>query len=639
MSMRIYLENGESLILAKEASSGFDLAKKLKKEAKLRGAPLVLRRNGRLLDLSQSLRDGDKAAILGFDDAEGRKVFWHSSAHLLAQAVLRFFPEAQPSIGPAIEEGFFYDFGCLRLHEKDLEKIESEARNIIKERLIPERIEFAREEDAKQAFAKNPFKLELIQGKEETLSAYRQGEFLDLCAGPHIPHFGLIQGFKLLKTSGSYWRGDSQKEQLTRIYGISFPEKKMLTAYLHRIEEARKRDHRILAKRLDLFSFHEEAPGMPFFHPRGMLIWEELLSFMRSLHAKHAYVEIKSPVMLSRELWERSGHWLHYRDNMYTARVDDKDFAIKPMNCPGCLLYYKKGQYSYRQLPLRIAEIGHVHRHEMSGALSGLLRVRCFHQDDAHIFMQTSDIEGEVLAVLHLAQEVYECFGLDFHLELSTRPAKSIGSDEQWSSSTQALHAAVIKSAHEYKINEGDGAFYGPKIDFHIKDAIGRTWQCGTIQLDMSLPERFDLVYESSAGAKERPVMIHRAIYGSMERFFAILLEHYAGRFPLWLSPVQLRFVTVAERHMELASALVQESQAAGLRVDIDNSMETVSKKIRTAQLAQVNYIIVVGDKEEKLRKYTVRSRQGQVFPDKEVQEILSVLQKEKSERSQMSLF
>ena len=620
----------------KENSSGLELSQKLKK--KLKGPPLALRVNGKLKDLSTDIKAGDKVEILTFFDSDGKKIFWHSSAHLLSQAVLRLFPNAKPTIGPAIEEGFFYDFGSLEIEESELKKIEDEARKIAKQGLVPERIEYKNEDDARKDFKANPFKLEILEGREETLSAYRQGEFIDLCSGPHLPNFRLVQAFKVLKTSGAYWRGDAKNEQLTRIYGISFPEKKMLSEYLHRIEESKKRDHRVLGSRLKLFSFHEEGPGMPIFHPRGTVLWEQLLSFIRGLHKQHSYLEIKTPIMLSRELWERSGHWENYSEHMYISEIEEKQFAIKPMNCPGCLLYYKKNQYSYRQLPLRIAEIGHVHRHELSGALSGLFRVRGFHQDDAHIFMRPEDIETEILGVIKMAEQVYKSFALEYHLELSTRPKKSIGTDEAWKIAIEGLHNALKKSGKNFSINEGDGAFYGPKIDFHIHDAIGRTWQCGTIQLDMFLPERFDLLYDTPSGSRERPIMIHRAIYGSIERFLGILIEHYAGRFPLWLSPVQARFLTVADRHLGRAQEYKQAFEESGLRVDIDDSSESISKKVRAAQLEQINYIFVIGDQESKSKKLNARTREGKVLSNRNPKELIHSLTKEITTKSPHSL-
>lgn len=615
---------------------GTDLAKKIKKD--LDGAPLILRVNGQLKDLNSQLQNGDEADVVTFADPEGRHTFWHSSAHILAQAVKRLYPDAKPTIGPAIEEGFFYDFADLQISEEDFPKIEAEVQKIIKERIVPERIEYKSEAEAKKDFGDNPFKSEIIAAKEETLSAYRQGDFVDLCTGPHIPNTQVVQGFKLTKTSGAYWRGDAANQQLTRIYGISFPDKKQLKEYLHRIEEAKKRDHRVVGRKLDLFSFQEEAPGMPFFHPKGMAVRDELIRFLNELHAADGYVEIKTPVMLSQELWETSGHWDYYRENMYTSEVEEREFAIKPMNCPGCMLYYRNSQYSYRQLPLKVAEIGHVHRHEMSGALSGLFRVRSFHQDDAHIFMERDQIKDQILGVLKLADTVYSTFGLTYHLELSTRPEKAIGTDEMWELATDGLRSALeeleAQTGRGYKLNEGDGAFYGPKIDFHIKDAIGRTWQCGTIQLDMFLPERFDLLYDGRDGGKHRPIMIHRAIYGSIERFMGILIEHYTGRFPLWMSPVQLAILSVADRHADQAFAVAKRFQQAGFRVHVDDSSEGIPKKVRNAQLSQANYIAVLGDQELESGKLTIRTRGGDVLGEREIEEIQMQMREEYDSRS-----
>ena len=635
-SINVRIEDGSQLSL-EAGASGRDLAQKI--QNKLPATPLALRVNGKLRDLNAKLEDGSEISVITFLDSEGKKIFWHTSAHILAQAVLRLFPQAKPSIGPAIEEGFFYDFGDLILEETDLERIEDEINKLCQEKISIERIEYKDSKEACEVFKNNPFKMAIIEGKEETLSAYRQGDFLDLCSGPHLPNLKMVRSFKLLKTSGAYWRGDAKNAQLTRIYGISFPEKKMLKDYLHRQEEAKKRDHRILGSKLGLFSFHEEGPGMPFFHPRGMIIWNQLLSLMRRFHEKEDYLEIKTPIMLSQELWAKSGHWQNYSEHMYSVELENKQFAIKPMNCPGCMLYYKKHQYSYRQLPLRIAEFGHVHRHELSGALSGLFRVRSFHQDDAHIFMKPDDIRSEVLAVIRLAGEVYKVFGLEYHLELSTRPEKSIGSDKQWEQAISGLRDALEVSKCDFSVNEGDGAFYGPKIDFHIRDTIGRTWQCGTIQLDMSMPERFDLLYDTKSDLRERPILIHRAIYGSIERFFGILLEHFGGRFPLWLSPVQLRFITVADRHIELAKKYKKyfsdknengiNGHGVDLRVDIDASLESISKKVRQAQNEQVNYIFVLGDKELERGMLSARMRDGKILAEKTPEELIFALQKE----------
>lgn len=635
--MNIQLENNNTVELKSENEiTGQVLAKKIKKD--LDGAPLAVSINGQLRDLSSQLQENDKARIITFASDEGKKLFWHSSAHILAQAVLRLYPDCKPTIGPAIDEGFFYDFADLHISDEDFPKIEEEIKKIVRERLIPQRIEFETASEAHNEFKNNPFKHEIIASKDETLSAYRQGEFIDLCSGPHIPSTTLVQAVKILKTSGAYWRGDSKNEQLTRIYGISFPDKKMLSTYLFRMEEARKRDHRLIGKKLDLFSFHEEGPGMPFFHPKGMVLWNNLLNLIREKHDENQYLEIKTPIMLSQGLWEVSGHWENYRENMYVSEVEERQFAIKPMNCPGCMLFYKSSQYSYRQLPLRIAEIGNVHRHEMSGALSGLFRVRSFHQDDAHIFMKPDDIKSEIINVLKLAGQLYSVFGLEYNLELSTRPEKSIGSDQAWETATKGLHDALIEGGYEFIINEGDGAFYGPKIDLHIKDAIGRTWQCGTIQLDMSLPERFDLVYDASDGSKLRPIMIHRAIYGSIERFLGILIEHYSGKFPLWFSPEQMRILTVADRHHEYAHEIKSQLKQAGFHADLDDSSESIPKKVRNAQLAQVNYILVVGDKELENNSINIRTRSNDVLGEMDLKQSILSWKKEILHRSQEAI-
>lgn len=618
-----------------DSITGVELAKKVKKE--INGPALCLKINGELKDLTTTIQNGDEVEVMTFDTPEGKDLFWHSSAHLMAQAVLRLYPDAQPTIGPSIENGFYYDFANLQVSEDDFGKIEDEMKKIVKERAVPERIEYTSKDEALAVFGDNPFKTEMIENLEEGLSAYQQGDFIDLCRGPHVPNIGLIQSFKLMKTSGAYWRADAEKAQLTRVYGISFPDKKQLKEYLFVLEEAKKRDHRVLGKKLDLFSFHEEAAGMPFFHPNGMVLWNELMKFWRECHDRANYVEIKTPVMMTRELWETSGHWANYRENMYVSEIDDREFAIKPMNCPGGMLFYKEAQYSYRQLPYRVGEIGNVHRHELSGALSGLFRVRSFHQDDAHIFMKPSDIASEVLGVLKLADEMYAQFGLTYHLELSTKPAKAIGSDEQWEIATNGLKDALESTGYDYMINEGDGAFYGPKIDVHVKDAIGRTWQCATIQLDMMLPERFDLTYDAADGSKQRPVMIHRVIYGSIERFFGILVEHYAGRFPLWMSPRQIRVLPVADRHVEYADKLRAQFFEAGLRAEVDDSAESISKKVRNAQLGQVNYILVVGDRELEAETVTVRTRANQVLGEKAPQELIEALTEEYKTRASES--
>ncbi len=575
-----------------------------------------------------------------FFRAEGKEIYWHSSAHILAQAVLRLWPEALPTIGPPIENGFYYDFANLHISDEDFAKIEQEMETIVKENYKSEREILADKAAALKAFGKNPYKAELIQGLTEgEITAYRQGEFYDLCRGPHLPNVGKVKALKVLKIAGAYWRGDSNREMLTRIYGITFPDRKLLKEYLQQLEEAKKRDHKVLGPKLDLFSIQEEAPGMPFIHPKGMIIWNELLAFWRQCHRKAHYDEIKTPQLMSKELWKTSGHWDNYRQNMYTSEIDEKEFAIKPMNCPGCMLFYKTHVHSYREFPLRVAEIGHVHRHEASGALSGLMRVRSFHQDDAHIFLLPDQITDEILNIFHLIDEIYGAFGLQYHLELSTRPEKSIGADEDWEQSTAALKSALDRFNHPYRINEGDGAFYGPKIDLHIRDALGRTWQCGTIQLDMALPERFNLEYDAAAGTRPRPVMVHRALFGSIERFFGILIEHFAGKFPLWISPRQVRIIPVADRHIPYAQQVKDRLFRCGLQVELDDSHESVSKKVREAQLMQVNYMLTIGDREAENQTVALRTRDNVVHGEISLDHFLSKIKDEMDTRALHSPF
>lgn len=629
----------DSKVELKTEATAFDLAQKLNLTAPAQALAASI--NGHTCDMSTLLKEGDKVVIWNFDDAEGREVFWHSSAHILAQAVLRLYPKAKPTIGPPIENGFYYDFADLIVTEEDFEKIEEEMEAIVKENYKTYREELPNKKAALEAFASNRYKIELIQGfKDEPLSAYRQGEFYDLCRGPHMPNVGKVKALKILKTSGAYWRGDSNREMLTRIYAITFPDKKLLKEYLHRLEEAKKRDHKVIGPLLDIFSLREEAPGMPFIHPKGMIIWNALIEYWRVCHEKAGYVEIKTPLMMSKALWVRSGHWENYRENMYTSAIDEREFAIKPMNCPGCMLYYKSATHSYRNLPLRVAEIGHVHRHEASGALSGLMRVRCFHQDDAHVFMEMEQIEAEIFNVISLVETIYATFGLTFELELSTRPTSgTIGTDEEWESATSALKAALDKTGEKYRINEGDGAFYGPKIDIHIRDAIGRRWQCSTIQLDMSLPMRFELEYDAKDGTKKRPVMIHRVIYGSIERFLGILIEHFAGKFPLWLSPRQVRIIAVADRHVEYAEELAKKLRAHKFHVEIDASHESVGKKIREAQLSQVNYMLTLGDKECENNTCAVRTRDNVMHGEVSFDSFLDQITKERDMKSLNSCF
>lgn len=630
----------KSTIELPNGSSAKDLADKLH----LNGLNQALGAhvNGKTVDLSHPLSDGDKVLIWNFEDPEGKEIFWHTSAHVLAQAILRIWPEAKPTIGPPIENGFYYDFANLTISDEDFERIEKEMQSIISENFISKREVIANKQEALKLFGDNKYKCELINSFAETdeLSGYRQGEFFDLCRGPHLFNLGKIKAIKVMKTAGAYWRGDSKNEMLTRIYAISYPERKLLKDYLHQIEEAKKRDHKILGPKLDLFSLKEEAPGMPFIHPKGMIVWNQLTGYVRELLEKNGYVEIKTPSLMTRDLWERSGHWSNYRQNMYTLEIEDRDFAIKPMNCPGGMLYYLSQIHSYRELPLRVAEIGNVHRYEPSGSLSGLFRVRSFHQDDAHIFMKPSDIENEIISILKLADQIYSMFGLSYHLELSTRPEKNtIGSDEDWKIATDGLRNALDKSGREYRVNEGDGAFYGPKIDFHIRDALNRTWQCGTIQLDMALPEKFNLEYTDNEGGRPRPVMLHRAILGSVERFFGILIEHFSGRFPLWISPLQVRLLTVADRHQPYADELAAKIKKAGFHCDVDHASESVSKKVRNAQLAQINYILTIGDKEVENQTFSLRTRDNVVHGEMELDHFLAAIIKEKQEKSLISPF
>lgn len=570
--------------------------------------------NGKYVDLRTAINDDASLEILTFEDDLGKKTYWHTSAHILAQAVLRLFPEAKFAIGPAIEKGFYYDFDLPRsLNAQDLEQIELEMKKIIKEDLPLERFELSYDAAIALMKEKNqPYKLELIEehaGNGKTLSFYRQNDFVDLCAGPHLMSTGQVKAVKLLSCTGAYWRGDAKGPMLQRIYGISFPKSSELENYLTALEEAKKRDHRKLGRELELYDFFDEGQGFPFFFPNGMKLRNTLLDFWHEEHDKAGYVEIKTPMILNKELWLRSGHWDHYKDNMYTTTIDDQEHSIKPMNCPGGMLVYKSRPHSYRELPMRVAELGLVHRHELSGALHGLMRVRCFTQDDAHIFMMPSQIEKEILGVMKLIDKFYSIFGFKYHIELSTRPEESLGTDEQWELATNGLKKALDSSGKKYKINEGDGAFYGPKIDFHLEDCLGRTWQCGTIQLDFQMPERFDLTYVGEDGEKHRPVMIHRVVLGSIERFIGILTEHFAGAFPLWLAPEQVRILPISDRLQPEAMKIQEELKAADIRVNVDTRSEKMGYKIREAQLKKVPYMLVIGDKEVETGTVSVRSR------------------------------
>ncbi len=635
----IVLVKGEKIELEK-GSTLKTLSEKLKLTMPHQGVAATI--NGDQKDFSVGLNDGDNVEFFDFESDLGKEVFWHTSAHVLAQAILRLYPKAQPTIGPPIEKGFYYDFANLEISEDDFKKIEKEIKKIISENHKTERSVFASKKEALEAFKDSPYKCELINGFDENgeFSAYKQGEFFDLCRGPHLFNIGKIKAFKLMKTSGAYWRGDSDREMLTRIYGISFPDKEDLKKYLHQLEEAKKRDHRLLGNKLDLFSFHEEAPGMPFIHPKGSILWNQLVSFWRKLHRDCNYEEILTPQLVSKSLWETSGHWDHYKENMYLSSIEEKEFALKPMNCPGCMLYFKSKSHSYRQFPLRIAEFGHVHRHELSGSLNGLFRVRSFHQDDAHIFMTPSQIKEEILGVLELADRCYSLFGLKYVLELSTRPEKSktIGSDEEWEVATAGLKDALDEWGAPYTINEGDGAFYGPKIDIHILDSLERSWQCGTIQLDMSLPQKFDLHFTDHDGEMKRPVMIHRAIFGSIERFLGIIIEHFAGKFPLWINPRPVRILNVADRHLSYAKEVQRSIEKAGIICEIDSSNESVSKKVRTAQLLQINYMLTIGDKEMENKSINVRTRNNIVHGELTLEKFLATIETEYNTQSLHSM-
>ncbi len=571
--------------------------------------------DGDIVDLNRQITNDTHVQFITTDDHDPKalSILRHSAAHVMAQAILRLYPDAHLTIGPAIEDGFYYDIDMEPVSEDDFPKIEAEMKKIVKAK-FPVRRKVVSRQEAEAFYKEEPYKLEMIsEFDSDTVTFYEQGEFTDLCRGPHIPNTGFVKAFKLTKVSGAYWRADQNRQQLQRIYGTAFYTKKDLDEHLHLIEEARKRDHRKLGTALDLFSFHDEAPGMPFIHPKGMEIWNALLAYWREEHRKAGYVETKTPVLLQRSLWEKSGHWENYRENMYTAIIDDTEYAIKPMNCPGGMILYGMRPHSYKELPLRAAEIGMVHRHELSGVLSGLFRVRMFHQDDAHIFMTPDQIHDEILGVLKLVKRIYSTFDLSFHLELSTRPEKSIGTDEQWDTATNGLKSALDIYGEPYKINEGDGAFYGPKIDIHIKDALRRTWQCGTIQLDMSLPERFDLHYIGKDNERYRPIMIHRVIYGSIERFMGILIEHFGGKFPLWMAPVQAVVLPINDDLILFAQQVKTMLEKQEIRTEIDDRSESLKKKVRDAQMVKIPLMLTIGEKEKEGNTLAVRTLDGSV--------------------------
>lgn len=572
--------------------------------------------NGEVKDL-RTVMDGDCALeILTFDDEDGKKAFNHTASHIMAQAVKRLYPEAKLTIGPAIHDGFYYDFDVeTPFSPEDLEKIEAEMKKIVKEGFTLERFELSPDEAIKLMQEKGePYKVELIEehaGKGENISFYKQGEFTELCAGPHLADVKPVKAFKLTNCTGAYWHGDAKNKMLCRVYGTAFPKASMLEEHLAMLEEAKKRDHRKIGKELELFTIMEEGPGFPFFLPKGMELKNTLIDYWREIHRKAGYYEIQTPMILNRALWERSGHWDHYKQNMYTTVIDDEDYAIKPMNCPGGILVYKTKMHSYKDLPLRMGELGLVHRHELSGALHGLMRVRCFTQDDAHIFMTREQIKDEIKGVVKLIDKVYNTFGFEYHIELSTKPEDSMGSEEDWEIATDALRDAVTELGYDFEVNEGDGAFYGPKLDFHLTDCLGRTWQCGTIQLDFQLPERFELEYTGADGAKHRPIMIHRVVFGSIERFIGILTEHFAGAFPTWLAPVQVKLLPIADRHFSYLDAVKERLERHGIRCEIDDRSEKIGFKIRAAQLEKVPYMLVAGDKDIENNTVSVRARKG----------------------------
>ncbi len=629
--VQVELKDG-SKIEVKEGSSILEIAKQIS-EGLARNC-LAGKVNGEVKDLRTEITENCKLEILTFDNEDGKKAFWHTTSHIMAQAVKRIYGDSvKLTIGPSIDNGFYYDFDAEKpFTEDDLRKIEEEMKKIVKEDLKLTRYTLSRQDAIKlMKDRKEPYKVELIEElpADEEISFYDQGEFKELCAGPHILSTGLVKAFKLLHSSASYWRGDETKQTLQRIYGIAFPKASMLEEYLNMLEEAKKRDHKKLGKELDLFMIAPEGPGFPFFLPKGMALRNVLEDFWRKKHVLNGYQEIKTPVILNEDLWHRSGHWDHYKDNMYTTKIDEQDYALKPMNCPGGMLVYKSKMHSYREFPIRLGELGLVHRHEKSGELNGLFRVRCFTQDDAHIFCLPTQIESEIVNLMKLINEVYSIFGFSYTLELSTRPEDSMGSDEDWERAESALKKALEDQKMEYQVNEGDGAFYGPKIDFHIKDCLGREWQCGTIQLDFQMPERFDLTYIGEDGEKHRPVMLHRVIFGSIERFIGILIEHYAGAFPTWLAPVQVRILPISDSQREYAEKIKRELELAQIRVELDERQEKIGYKIREAQLQKIPYMLILGDKEIEANAVGVRSRKDGDIGQMKLAEFMERIKKE----------
>lgn len=616
------------------AISAFDAAR----EMGLAKTACAAEINGKTADLRTVLEDGSDVKILTFEDEQGQRAFNHTASHVLAQAVKRLFPGTKLAIGPAIDNGFYYDFDTDEpFTAETLIKLEAEMKKIVKESIRLEQFTLSPEEAIKYLEEQNePYKVELCRehsDKGEPISFYKQGDFTDLCAGPHLMSTSSVKAFKLTSVTGAYWRGSEKNKMLTRIYGTAFPSKDALADHLEKLEEAKKRDHRKLGKELGLFALLDEGPGFPFFLPKGMVLRNTLLDYWREVHKKYGYVEISTPIILNQELWHRSGHWDHYKDNMYTTVIDDEDYAVKPMNCPGGMLVYKVEPKSYRDFPLRMAELGLVHRHELSGTLHGLFRVRCFTQDDAHIFMTWEQVESEIQGVVRLFDEVYSTFGLTYKIEISTMPEDHIGEKETWDMATDMLKKAVSEMGKEFVINEGDGAFYGPKIDFHLSDSLGRTWQCGTIQLDMQMPERFELEYTGADGEKHRPVMIHRACLGSIERFIGVITEHFAGAFPLWLSPEQVRILPVTDRAKEYAEKIAERLENLGIRSSVDNRNEKIGYKIRQAQLEKIPYFFIVGDKEVEDNTVSLRSRKEGDLGASPLDEVINRIVTENAEK------
>ena len=633
--VKIILPDGS----AKEYAAGTTLGEAVKQLSNsLAKKVLAANVNGELTDLREELVDGSEVAFLTFEEDGGKHTLRHTASHILAQAVKRLWPEAKLAIGPAIDKGFYYDIDMEHtLTPEDLGKIEKEMSRIVKENLPITKSVMSRQEAIEFFKSKNEdYKVELIEDLPEdaVISCYAQGDFIDLCAGPHVASTGKVKAFKLQSIAGAYWRGDEKNKMLQRIYGTAFEKKEELDAYLHMLEEAAKRDHRKLGKELGLFVIKEEGPGFPFFLPKGMALRNELENFWREVHHEFDYEEIRTPIILNKQLWETSGHWFHYRENMYTTIIDDEEYAIKPMNCPGGILVYQNEMHSYRDFPLRYAELGLVHRHELSGALHGLFRVRAFTQDDAHVFMLPDQMQSELMKVIELFDRIYSQFGLKYHVELSTKPDNAMGDDAIWEAATEALRNAIEAKGIPYVINPGDGAFYGPKLDYHIEDSLGRTWQCGTIQLDMNLPERFQIEYVGEDGQKHRPIMIHRACFGSMERFIGILTEHYAGAFPTWMAPVQVKVLPISEKHVEYANQLAKQMRHDYVRVEVDDRNEKIGYKIRQAQMEKVPYMLVVGDKEMEDNSVNVRKHGGDELGSVPFEEFFNSIKIEIKERN-----